>query len=105
MEEGVDGLLRDKTRPPRIPPLGPDGAERVVALTLIDPPLEMTPWTAAMMAGEAGISESAVSSTPTLISRPRSIVSSWKPTKNSGPSPGPLTPMKLSLPLSVGTKR
>ncbi len=23
MEEGVDGLLRDKTRPPRIPPLPP----------------------------------------------------------------------------------
>ena len=31
MEEGVDGLLRDKTRPPRIPPLPPDVAERFVA--------------------------------------------------------------------------
>ena len=31
MEEGVDGLLRDKTRPSRIPPLGPEVAERVVA--------------------------------------------------------------------------
>ena len=31
MEEGVDGLLRDKTRPPRIPPLGPEVADRVVA--------------------------------------------------------------------------
>ena len=38
MEEGVDGLLRDKTRPSRIPPLGPEVAERVVALTLTDPP-------------------------------------------------------------------
>ena len=36
--EGVDGLLRDKTRPSRIPPLGSDVAERVVALTLEDPP-------------------------------------------------------------------
>ncbi len=28
--EGFDGLLRDKTRPSRIPPLGPEVAERVV---------------------------------------------------------------------------
>jgi len=34
----VDGLLRDKTRPSRVPPLGPEVAERVVALTLTDPP-------------------------------------------------------------------
>ncbi len=34
MTEGVDGLLRDKTRPSRVPPLGPEVAERVVALTL-----------------------------------------------------------------------
>jgi transposase len=60
MEEGVDGLLRDKTRPSRIPPLGTDVAECVVALTLTDPPLEATHWTASMMAAAAGISESAV---------------------------------------------
>src|SRR5512137_819524 len=34
MQEGYDGLLRDKTRPSRIPPLGVDVAERIVALTL-----------------------------------------------------------------------
>ena len=60
MEEGVDGLLRDKTRPSRIPPLGPEVAERVVALTLTNPPAEATHWTAAMMAAETGISESTV---------------------------------------------
>ena len=38
MTAGVDGLLRDKTRPSRVPPLGPEVAERVVALTLTDPP-------------------------------------------------------------------
>src|SRR3990172_3475534 len=38
MEQGVDGLLRDKTRPSRMPPLGPQVVERVVALTLTDPP-------------------------------------------------------------------
>ena len=60
MEEGVDGLVRDKTRPSRIPPLGPEVAERVVALTLTDPPVEATHWTAAMMAAQTGLSESAV---------------------------------------------
>jgi transposase len=57
-EEGVGGLLRDKTRPSRIPPLAPDVAERVVALTLADPPVEATHWTAAMMAREVGVSVS-----------------------------------------------
>src|SRR5688572_27413759 len=49
-EEGVEGLLRDKTRPSRIPPLGAEIGERVVALTLEAPPGEATHWTAAMMA-------------------------------------------------------
>ena len=58
--EGLDGLLRDKTRPARIPPLGAHVAERVVALTLGDPPGETTHWTADMMAEAGGISASAV---------------------------------------------
>lgn len=60
MQEGVGGLLRDKTRPPRIAPLGPEIAERVVALTQADPPGETTHWTAGMMAKAAGISVSSV---------------------------------------------
>ena len=48
MQEGVDGLLRDKTRPSRVPPLGNDVAERIVALTLEDPPTEATHWTGAI---------------------------------------------------------
>ena len=59
-EEGFEGLLRDKTRPSRIPPLGMEVAERVVALTLTDPPAETTHWTAAMMANRVGISVSSV---------------------------------------------
>lgn len=59
-EEGVDGLLRDKTRPPRIPPLGPEVAERVVELTFTAPPVEATHWTGAMMAEAVGISVSSV---------------------------------------------
>src|SRR5918996_177087 len=60
MEEGVDGLLHDKTRPSRIPPLGLQVTERVVALTLTDPPVEATHWTADLMARASGISASAV---------------------------------------------
>ncbi len=60
MLEGVDGLLRDKTRPSRIAPLGPEVAERVVALTLQDPPGETTHWTVEAMARLAGISVSSV---------------------------------------------
>src|SRR5260370_39636829 len=59
-EEGCEGLLRDKTRRPRIPPLGADVAERVVALTQADPPGETTHWTAAMMAAASGITISSV---------------------------------------------
>jgi transposase len=58
--EGFEGLLRDKTRPSRIPPLGPKITERVVALTLANPPGEVTHWTADMMAAQVGISASAV---------------------------------------------
>jgi transposase len=60
MVEGVEGLLRDKTRPPRIAPLDGTVAERVVALTLGEPPAEATHWTGAMMAKAAGISVSSV---------------------------------------------
>ena len=59
-EDGFDSLLRDKTRPARIKRLDDGVAERVVALTLMDPPLEATHWTGAMMAKETGISVSSV---------------------------------------------
>ena len=42
MQAGYDALLRDKTRPSRIPPLGSGIAERVVTLTHTDPPAEAT---------------------------------------------------------------
>jgi transposase len=60
MKEGVEGLLRDKTRPSRIPPLAPEVTDRVVARTLEDPPGETTHWTAIMMASGVGISVSSV---------------------------------------------
>ena len=58
--EGTAGLLRDKTRPSRIPPLDPKIAERVVALTLAGPPADATHWTGAAMAKAIGISVSSV---------------------------------------------
>ncbi len=60
MQEGVDGLLRDKTRPSRIPPLGAEIVARAVALTLEEPPGEVTHWTAPAMAEATGISVSSV---------------------------------------------
>jgi transposase len=60
MQGGVDGLLRDKTRRSRISPLPPEVAERVVALTLADPPGESTHWTVTAMAEASGISASSV---------------------------------------------
>src|SRR5260370_38947950 len=58
MQEGVEGLLRDKTRPSRIAPLGPAVTERVAALTSTPPPGELTRWTAAEMTAAGGISAS-----------------------------------------------
>ena len=60
MTEGVEGLLRDKTCPSRIPPLTAAVEQSVVARTLADPPGETTHWTAAAMAQENGISASSV---------------------------------------------
>src|ERR1700684_1765073 len=60
MQEGVDGLLRDKARPSRIPPLAREIAERVVALTIEPPPGETTHWTAPAMARAVGVSVSSV---------------------------------------------
>jgi transposase len=60
MREGADGLLRDKTRPSRIPPLPQAVIDRVVELTTSDPPHEATHWTAAAMAEAVGISLSSV---------------------------------------------
>jgi transposase len=59
-EAGVGGLLRDKTRPSRVPPLGQEIINKVVALTATEPPHEATHWTATAMAKAVGISVSSV---------------------------------------------
>ena len=60
VQEGVEGLLRDKTRPSRVKPLGQEVIDKVVALTATEPPHEATHWTAAAMAKAVGISVSSV---------------------------------------------
>src|SRR5215216_6498295 len=56
MREGVPGLLRDRTRKPGIPPLPAATVDRVVKLTLGEPPGETTHWTGRMMAKATGVS-------------------------------------------------
>ena len=53
---GVAGLLRDKKRKPGLPPLPTAQIERVVELTLAEPPREATHWTGRTMAAVTGIS-------------------------------------------------
>ena len=55
-EQGVDGLLRDKTRKPGKPPIPAETVARVVALTCGKPEGEVTQWTGRAMAKVAGIS-------------------------------------------------
>jgi hypothetical protein len=50
MTEGVDGLLREKSRPGRLAPLGKEVGTAIVAATLKPPPGETTHWTVIAMA-------------------------------------------------------
>src|SRR5262249_37957428 len=58
--QGVDGLLRDATRPPGRPPLAKAMVERVVAMTLHEPPPDATQWSARRLAKAVGIGHGAV---------------------------------------------
>jgi transposase len=60
MAEGVDGLLRDKTRPPGTAPIEQHRVQEIVALTLKPPPHEATHWTLRAMAAVAGVAASTV---------------------------------------------
>jgi transposase len=56
MREGVDGLLRDKTRRPGKAPLPPETVQRVLDLALGPPAGEATHWTGRMLARAANVS-------------------------------------------------
>jgi transposase len=56
IEAGVDGLLRDKTRPSRIPKLADEKVALVVRLTMKEPPpADATHWTVRAMGEERGV--------------------------------------------------
>jgi len=59
-EEGVDGLLRDKTRKPGKAPLSPETVARILALPCSEPPGEVTHWTGRAVAKAVGASLRAV---------------------------------------------
>ena len=48
--KGVDGLLKDATRPSRVKPLPPEMVERVVHMTLREKPPNATHWSLRSMA-------------------------------------------------------
>jgi transposase len=56
MAQGVDGLLRDKTRRPGKPPLPATTVQKVIDLVTGPPPGETTQWTGRMLAKTVGIS-------------------------------------------------
>jgi transposase len=60
MSNGVDGLLRDRTRPPGKAPVAPERVAEIVRLTQTPPPHEATHWTLRAMAKVAGVAASTV---------------------------------------------
>ncbi len=60
MHEGVDGLLRDRSRPPGKAPVPPERVAEIVRLTQQPPPFEATHWTLRAMAKVAGVAASTV---------------------------------------------
>ena len=60
MAEGVDGLLRDKTRPPGKAPVSQEIVDRILVLTLAPPPHEATHWTGRAMALAVSLAVSTV---------------------------------------------
>jgi len=60
LAKGVDGLLKDATRPSRVKPLAPERVAQVVHMTLHEKPPNATHWSLRSMAAAAGISYSSV---------------------------------------------
>jgi transposase len=60
MRAGVDGLLRDGSRPPGKAPVAPERVAWIIRLTQEPPPHEATHWTLRAMAKVAGVAASTV---------------------------------------------
>ena len=59
-EAGIEGLKRDKTRPPGTPPLSDEIKAKVLTKTATDTPPDATHWSVRAMAKEMGISHTSV---------------------------------------------
>ena len=59
-DKGVDGLLRDATRPPRRKPLTLEKIKHVVRMTLRERPVDATHWSLSSMAAAQGLSRSSI---------------------------------------------
>ncbi|TCP37596.1 IS630 family transposase [Rhodovulum marinum] len=60
LDEGIEGLQREKTRPSRVPPLPRETRLTVITKTVKETPPDATHWSRATMAAAAGISPSSV---------------------------------------------
>jgi transposase len=58
--KGVDGLLKDATRPPRRKPLAAEKIKEVVQMTLRKTPPDATHWSLSSMAAAVGLSRSSI---------------------------------------------
>lgn len=59
-EQGLAGIIKDKTRPGRIAPISSDKKSRIIKLTVETKPKGMTHWSRTTMAKEVGVSPSSV---------------------------------------------
>jgi transposase len=59
-EHGLEGILKDKTRPGRIAPISRTTRSKIIKLTLNSKPAAATHWSRATMARAAGVSPSTV---------------------------------------------
>lgn len=57
---GLAGILKDKTRPGRIPPVGRSTRSHIVKMTLQDKPTGATHWSRSSMAKVSGVSASSI---------------------------------------------
>jgi len=60
LDEGLAGLMRDKTRPSRVPPLPRETRLKVIAKTVRESPPNATHWSRTLMAEAVGILPSSV---------------------------------------------
>ena len=60
LDEGVEGLKRDETRPSRVPPLPMETRLKVITKTVQETPPNATHWSRSLMAEAMGISPSSV---------------------------------------------